>query len=84
MPFPRPSMAPEVVTDTAETRKPALMILRALEPAAMVSGVVVKRFISCVEARRQMMVPRSMIIQLDSSVSRKIFFTRFISRAPKL
>lgn len=38
VPFPRPSMAPEVVTDTAEIRKPALMLFSALEPAAMVSG----------------------------------------------
>ena len=67
-------MAPEVVTDTAETRKPALMIFSALEPAAMVSGVVVKSLISCPEARRQITVPKSMITQLDSRVSRKSFF----------
>ena len=36
------------------------------------------------DARRQITVPKSMITQLDSRVSRKIFFTRFISRAPKL
>ena len=36
--FSKAFQAPEAVTDTAETRKPALMIFRALEPAAMVSG----------------------------------------------
>lgn len=46
--------------------------------------VVVKSPISCPDARRQITVPKSMITQLDSRVSRKIFFTRFISRAPKL
>lgn len=68
-------MAPEVVTDTAEIRKPALMLFSALEPAAMVSGVVVKSPISCPDARRQITVPKSMITQLDSRVSRKIFHT---------
>ena len=50
------------------------MIFSALEPAAMVSGVVVKSPISCPDARRQITVPKSMITQLDSRVSRKIFF----------
>ena len=67
-------MAPEVVTDTAETRKPALMIFSALEPAAMVSGVVVKSPISCPDARRQITVPKSMITQLDSRVILGIYY----------
>ena len=50
------------------------MIFSALEPATMVSGVVVKSPISCPDARRQITVPKSMITQLDSRVSRKIFF----------
>lgn len=59
----------------SRNKKPALMIFSALEPATMVSGVVVKSPISCPDARRQITVPKSMITQLDSRVSRKIFHT---------
>ena len=38
-PLPNPSSAPEDVTEIADTRKPALIIRRAVSPAWMVSGV---------------------------------------------
>ena len=37
-PFPRPSSAPDEVTETADTTKPALMIRRALSPASIAAG----------------------------------------------
>ena len=37
-PFPRPSSAPDATTDTVETTNPALIILSASPPLAMVTG----------------------------------------------
>ena len=41
VPLPSPSSAPQEVTETEDTRKPAQMIRRAVFPAEMVSGLVV-------------------------------------------
>lgn len=46
VPFPSPSSAPEDVTETAETRKPALMIRRAVSPVWIVASVCVNSPIS--------------------------------------
>lgn len=56
-PFPRPSKAPEAVTEREERRKPALMMRRARLPAWIVSSFSVKRAMRGREAVRQRMVP---------------------------
>ena len=70
LPRPSPSSAPQDVTDTEETRKPAQMIRRAVLPAAIVSGLVVNIPISCPGTVRQMIVPISMITPLIHSVTK--------------
>ena len=69
VPFPRPSSAPQAVTDTEETRKPAQMIRSAVFPAWIVDGFVVNIPMSCPGTVRQMMVPISMITPLIQSVT---------------
>ena len=61
VPFPSPSSAPQEVIDKVDTRKPALMILRARLPAWMVWGFSVNSPISCPGISRQIIVPRIMI-----------------------
>ena len=70
LPRPSPSSAPQDVTDTEETRKPAQMIRRAVLPAEIVSGLVVNIPISCPGTVRQMIVPTSMITLLMPSVTK--------------
>ena len=82
VPLPSPSSAPEAVTETAETKKPALMMRSAVSPARMVSGVCVNRPISCPGITRQTTVPSSMIAPLMHSTTRKICRTRPCSPAP--
>ena len=60
-PIPKPSRAPEAVTEREESRKPALMMRRASPPARMVAAFYVNRAIRGREAVRQMTVPRSIM-----------------------
>ena len=56
-PFPSPSSAPVEVTDTVDTINPALIILNAVSPALIVSGLLVNRPISDPGIARQRIVP---------------------------
>ena len=60
-PVPRPSSAPQEITDTEETMNPRLMISRAVRPAAMVSALVENSSISCEGIAQQRTVPRAMM-----------------------
>ena len=67
VPFPSPSNAPEDVTETADTIKPALMMRRAVCPARIVSGLSVNSPISCPADVRHATVPKSIMIPLIHS-----------------
>ena len=69
VPFPKPSSAPQAVTDTAETRKPALMIRRAVFPARTVSALEVNSPINCPGTARQITVPMIIMTLLMASVT---------------
>lgn len=59
--MPMPSRAPEDVTDTEDTIKPALMMRRAAAPAWLVSGFSVKSPIRRRGTVRQTRVPATMM-----------------------
>ena len=82
VPFPSPSSAPEDVTETDETIKPALMMRRAFCPDKTVSGLLVNRLISCFDAVRHRTVPKTMMIQLIQRVMSYILLTLLCSPAP--
>lgn len=60
-PMPSPSRAPQEMTDTAETRKPRLMIYRARAPAATVAGEREKSPASSPGTAQHTTVPAAMI-----------------------
>ena len=64
MPFPSPSSAPEDVTETAETIKPAPMIRRAVFPVWIVASVWVNSPISWPGISRHITVPSTIMIPL--------------------
>ena len=61
VPLPTPSSAPQEATDTADTRKPPLMMRSAWAPTCIVSGVWVNSPISWLGRSRQITVPASMM-----------------------
>ena len=67
VPMPSPSSAPEEVTDTAETMKPALMMRSAVAPASMVAGSSANSPISHFGAARNSAVPTTMMQALIRS-----------------
>ena len=62
-----PSNAPQEVTDTLDTIKPALIILRAVAPALIVSDVFVKSEIMLVGIAKQRTVPNAIIAAIIMS-----------------
>ncbi len=56
-PLPSPSKAPDEVTETEDTRNPALMMRSARSPALIVPGALVNRLMSQPGANRQINVP---------------------------
>ena len=60
-PIPSPSKAPELVTETEDTRNPRQIIRRAEEPIFMVAGVVVNRWIRVPGMHKHRTVPIAMI-----------------------
>ena len=60
-PRPRPSRAPQEITETAETMKPPLMIRRAVAPISTVSALSAKRPISCPGTAQHSTVPKAII-----------------------
>ena len=80
--MPRPSRAPEEVTDTEEITNPAQMIRRAVPPAWMVSGWEVNSPIRGSAQSRQTTVPKAMMIPLAHRVALYSCRTRPRSPAP--
>ena len=68
MPLPRPSSAPEEVTEKEDTRKPAQMMRSAVAPICMVSALEVKRDMSCAGMDRHSSVPKAMMTRVMESV----------------
>ena len=84
LPIPNPSSAPQEMTETEETTKPALMMRRALLPMAMVSVLEENRPINSLGISQQSAVPTDMMQMDSASAVRYIFPTRLYSPAPKL
>ena len=68
VPLPRPSSAPEDVTDTADTIKPRLMMRSASCPCRIVSASVVNSPMSAPGIAQHKIVPTSMIAAFIRSV----------------
>ena len=81
-PFPSPSSAPAEVTDTVDTINPALIILNAVSPALIVSGLFVTRPISHSGIARQTILPAAIIANISTIDVLYIFLTLSCSPAP--
>ena len=81
-PLPSPSRAPEAVTDTDDTIKPALIIFKADTPAVIVFSLLVNKPISVPGIHKHIMVPMHMIIMTIVVAVVYIFLTRLYSLAP--
>lgn len=82
IPIPKPSKAPQEVTETDETINPVLIIRSAVVPAWIVSIFEVNRLISCVGIRRHKMVPNTIMIVISDRAVVYIFLTLLYSPAP--
>ncbi len=81
-PFPRPSKAPDDVTDTADTINPILIMLSAVTPNLSVSGLVVNIPNSVDGIIHESAVPKAIIIADNKSAVLYICLTRLCSPAP--
>ncbi len=82
VPFPRPSRAPEQVTDTAETTKPRLIIRRAHTPFSKVVPWSVNNPISHAGTAQDRIVPTAITPAVRARVVWNISLTLPFSPAP--
>ena len=81
-PLPKASRLPDTVIDTEEIIKPILIILKAVSPIEIVSGLAVNKPINFSGINKQRTVPSAITVNIIERAVLNIFLTLVYSSAP--